>query len=292
MSIEEQYLNALSHKKTLEVKNKFDIKSLHKMPKFFNWVTCEVASGTEFMMYLAGGDDGIALRFFWNGCYEPFSTKIWAHYSKNKKNIIIDIGSHTGAYTLTSLACGAKNVVSFEPYFMNFSRQLMNIRGNGFNTEKIFMLGIGDANRTEVLSVSTSLDYLSTGGKIGARTGSMNFPVNIVAIDNFFELQIHKIDMIKIDVEGYEDKVLSGAKRTIEKNLPILFFECLSNEIGDLVYKQLKPLGYKFWEIDDSLETITLVDEIKAAVNLNGEINMSKLNRIASCSMLEIDGIK
>lgn len=281
--IEDNYKFAVAYRRSIADFNDFDISQLHSMPKFFNWVTCKVEKDSEFLMYLAGGDDAVAMRFFWNNCYESFSTKLWANICKDVSGIVVDIGSHTGVYSLAALASGAKNVVSFEPNFMNFSRLLMNLKGNGHNISNAFMLGVGDVNGPDYLSISTNIDYLSTGGQVGARKNCLNFPINVVALDNFFDIDSTKIDLIKIDVENFEDKVLNGGKKIIEKNKPIIFFECLNDSIGDLIYDHLNPLGYHFWEIDDLENSVNNISKITAHYNSDGKIKMSKLNRIASC---------
>lgn len=187
MSIEQDYLKALAYRKTLPKRNQFDLAKLQELPRFFNWVDCEVDPESRFTMFLAGADDGVALRFFWNGGYEKFTTTLWSKFAARSKNIVVDIGAHTGSYTLAALASGCKVVVSFEPHFMNFSRLLMNLRGNGFGTEGANMLGVGRTNEENFLSISTNLGYLTTGGKVGARKGCANFPITLVSLDRFFD---------------------------------------------------------------------------------------------------------
>ena len=96
--------NAFAHsfRKELSKKNNFTYEELIKHPKVFDWVTCEINENVRYQMFLAN-DDGVALRFFWNGCYEAFAMKIWAELSV-KSEVIIDVGAHTGAYTLAAMA--------------------------------------------------------------------------------------------------------------------------------------------------------------------------------------------
>lgn len=63
-----------------------------------------------------------------------------------------------------------------------------------------------------------------------------------------------KIDLIKIDVEGYEYKVLLGAKETLKKYNPVIIIECfdkyfekvnsLLNEYGYVKTKNLPSSNY------------------------------------------------
>jgi FkbM family methyltransferase len=286
MSIEEDYLRALKYRETLPKKNQFDIAKLQTLPSFFNWVDCEVGPKARFNMFLAGADDGVALRFFWNGGYEKFTTTLWSNFAARSTNIVVDIGAHTGSYTLAALASGCGPIVSFEPHFMNFSRLLMNLRGNGFSTEGAYMLGVGRTNEASVLSISTNLGYLTTGGKVGARDGCANFPISLVSLDRFFDPAVHKIDLLKIDVEGHEPNVLTGAIELLRHSKPDIFFECLSDEAGLEIESLLEPLGYKFWLVDDLEGGLAPVDRLRAEFDSNGGVRMSRLNRIASCSVL------
>ena len=63
------------------------------------------------------------------------------------------------------------------------------------------------------------------------------------------------IDTIKIDVEGYEHKVLMGAKETLKKYKPLMFLEIHQHllklynaDIMD-VYASLKDCQYKIYDI-------------------------------------------
>lgn len=264
--------------------NYFDIQSLHKMPKFYDWITCQINSNSNFEMFLGGGDDGVAMKYFWNGVYEKHSTYLWSVLATNLDGTVLDIGAHTGVYSLIANTVNARQVISFEPHFMNYARLILNLRKNGFKSKNALMLGVGDSNTTGIMSIPTNIDYLSTGGSIGAKPGCINFPINITSIDNFCADSLNNIKLIKIDVENYEDKVLLGGIKTLSSHKPTIFFECLSDSIGTYIHDFLKPLGYSFWIIDDNKCRLIKTSELRAEFSQNGKINMSRLNRIASCN--------
>ncbi len=67
------------------------------------------------------------------------------------------------------------------------------------------------------------------------------------------DLQLDRLDFIKIDVEGFEARALKGGAETIQKLLPIIYFEELHAPMttpADGVHlspsfeEVLKPLGY------------------------------------------------
>jgi FkbM family methyltransferase len=251
------------------------------MPVFFDWVDCSVDS-SQFVMYLAGADDGVALKFFWNGHYEPFSLRIWAAAAAYSQKIKIDVGAHTGAYTLAAMARGAVNVVSFEPHFANFSRLMVNLKGNRFPVTNAHMLAVGDQDGWSTFNLPTRLDYLSTGGSLVAKGGGIKFPVQTVRLDRFIGEAHHKdVFAMKVDVEGLEIQVLRGAENILNKSRPYIFFECIDDSFGTAVQCFLEDQGYHFFLIDDEQSRLLKVDNIRAERLPSGLLNMSRLNRLA-----------
>ena len=278
---------ALLKRNELPELNIFNISELQQLPKFYNWINCNVTDEIKFQMFLGGGDDGVAMRFFWNGHYEKFSLKLWTKLVGQTQGIKIDVGAHTGAYTLAAhQANNNGTVISFEPHFMNFARLSLNARANNFSTKNLYMMGVGDKCEASTFSISTNLDYLTTGGAIGIKPSGINFPIDVVALDDFINLNSHgKIGIIKIDVEGYESKCLTGALKILTASKPIIFFECIDDFVGAKVQSILEPLGYSFAAIDDQKEEIKKIDHIKSHRNIKGDLIMSQLNRVATIDM-------
>ena len=284
MTIDHKLLikKAFALRDKLPIDRSYGINVISKMPLFYDWIECRSDDKSSFKMYLAGGDDGVALRFFWNGSYEKVTLSLWGHFVK-RKGTIIDVGAHTGAYTLAAYSKdNDANIISFEPHFMNFARLNMNLRGNGYSTSGIYMLGVGEKTETQPFSVSTNLSYLSAGGSIGKRNNSIIKNINIVSLDDFFSGKcISEIKLIKIDVEGHEAPSLRGMLNLIHENRPVIFLECISIDSGVAVTKILKNLNYLFFLIDDITGEIIPVDTIYPQVDADKKLIMNRLNRIA-----------
>ena len=136
---------AETKRSALPTVNEFGIRDLMSMPAYWGWVDCD-SGHSRFRMFLGGNDDGVALRFYWNGCYESTTLRAWALLAK-KARFVLDIGAHTGAYSLAALAANPDcEVASFEPHFMNFSRLSLNLRSNGFSTRNAYWLGGGSGH--------------------------------------------------------------------------------------------------------------------------------------------------
>ena len=94
----------------------------------------------------------------------------------------------------------------------------------------IYMIAASDSNQNVYFQVPRGDAYHSSGGSVsnvGSNITNDGYWVNAVSIDDF--LQGHTkntVDLIKIDVEGYELSVLNGATKNImAKRISIIQFE-------------------------------------------------------------------
>ena len=87
-----------------------------------------------------------------------------------------------------------------------------------------------------------------------------NDDFNVTTLDKFMEenFKEDKIDLIKIDVEGFEYQVLSGAKKTLAKYNPVIIIESFANKF-EQVNSLLNSYGYKMIkDLGDSILTLLL----------------------------------
>ncbi|HYK76420.1 MAG TPA: FkbM family methyltransferase, partial [Daejeonella sp.] len=88
------------------------------------------------------------------------------------------------------------------------------------------------------------------------QTGNTEQSIQIKKGDLLPEIQqLKKLDLIKIDVEGYEFPVLKGLQQTLEKFKPRLIFEYDQNywrnnqQDIDYCYQFLRELNYTIYQI-------------------------------------------
>jgi FkbM family methyltransferase len=219
----------------------------------------------------------------WNGFFKKTTLKTWSSYSRNG-GIILDIGAHTGAYTLAALSANpSATVIAFEPHFINYARLNLNLRANAFKTENAFMLAVGNRNETLPFTIKTGFDYLTTGGSLGRQEDGYVFNVQTVALDNFFaDAAKSQIRLVKIYAEGLEGACLSGMGSILEKSKPIVFFECVHAKTGREVQPILAEYGYQFYEVSELDGSITKVDIVEPRVDAKGNILEYQKNRIAA----------
>ena len=125
-----------------------------------------------------------------------------------ENDLFFDIGANVGIYTL--LASGLKGAVShsFEPLPETFSILKGNIAINNLEGKTV-LHNVGVGEEQGVLEFSADLDTenaVVTGDYKGKKV-----KVPIINLDQEVGHVIDRATMIKIDTEGFEDKVLAGA---------------------------------------------------------------------------------
>jgi len=180
-------------------------------------------------------DVGIGEVISDNGAWMPEEIELLQPFMRG---IVVDAGAAIGTHTL-EFAKTADHVYAFEPnpvcYYTLCANLLLN---NVFNVDPI-QAALGDRNGTIPGTVCDPRGMNSTGGPaIGE--GDWNF--RIVTFDS---LHVHPVAFAKIDVEGYEVKVLEGMRETIEQDSPVIWVEFHSEALLREGCAFLRGLGYK-----------------------------------------------
>jgi FkbM family methyltransferase len=162
--------------------------------------------------------------------WEPHITNFTKLYNNfySIKNII-DVGANFGYHTLLFSKQVKENVYAFEPQIQNFKLLENNIQHNDIKNIEIFNFACGDTNCDVKLPIVDS-DYIVNMGDITVNNYSNNFSITkSITLDSF---NFGKIDLIKIDVQGWEKKVLNGAINLLKKDKPVLIVEFEDIQLG------------------------------------------------------------
>lgn len=144
-------------------------------------------------------------------------------------DIVIDIGANIGIYSLQAYSVNSKGkIIAVEPDPYNIELLKENIRINEFDIE------IVDKAITDRSKNITMYRRRSDSGRSSIFrpevTGESNFSVESLSLDGLIdELELKSVDLIKIDVEGAEDLIISGGKHTLEKRKIKIFMEIHSD---------------------------------------------------------------
>jgi len=167
-----------------------------------------------------------------------------------------DVGANIGHYTwLLKSAAPPLGAVMFEADPQNAELVRWTLERNQLPGVELIAAGAGDCNGHGYLRVDSLAGATSTLDHSTEQTfeeqhfgiAAEEIPISVVTIDNE-RARRPRVDLLKIDVEGYEAAVLRGARRTISTDQPILFIECFHP--GHACLQPLEQNGYRFVDGD------------------------------------------
>jgi FkbM family methyltransferase len=142
--------------------------------------------------------------------------------------VVLDIGANVGYYTLIAarLMRGEGRVYAFEPEPGNYELLVKNIKANRCTNVTAVPKAVAERNgRVELF-----LDGINFGGpslsrqNIPGSSGSVS--IETVALDSYLEEAASgKVDVIKMDTQGTEGRILEGAVKTLSVSHPKIIME-------------------------------------------------------------------
>jgi FkbM family methyltransferase len=167
-------------------------------------------------------------------------------------DVALDVGANIGTHTLAlaRLAGPQGFVYAFEPQRLVFQTLCANIALNSLTNVHCVNAAVGDEAGTLHMSDADPSQPNNFGGAqlellAGARQGP---PVSRIVLDDF--LDVDRLKLVKIDVEGMESQVLQGARRTLTRFKPLLYVENAFADKSPELVAVLQELGYRsYWHI-------------------------------------------
>ena len=150
---------------------------------------------------------------------------------KNNINLVLDVGANVGQFAQSIRINGYdKKIVSFEPLLEAYNK-LLKISKNDNRWEVYERCALGDRNEKSSINVSaydqssSILSMTSLHSKIKKNSEYVSKQeINIYKLDSIFNeicSSENKI-FLKIDTQGYEDKIIEGAKKSLGRIKGIL----------------------------------------------------------------------
>lgn len=127
--------------------------------------------------------------------------------------VFVDIGANVGTYSVyvSRKLDGDCTVLAMEPHPRTYQKLVFNLQANGIATNSVLNVGIGPSRGT--------IDLWSDGGsnvghtsmvKQGTANAKIRHEVAIVPLVELLdEHSLSRIDVLKIDIEGFEDQALA-----------------------------------------------------------------------------------
>jgi FkbM family methyltransferase len=154
---------------------------------------------------------------------------VWIKEYLSKNAVILDIGANVGTFLYQlERKLNHENIYGFEP-----NKKLYRRLKRLFPTMRVLPLALSDENTTAEFKVpvingkiTASRGTLNTSYKEKGEERSYTEKVKVIKLDDWAAIEhFHRLDFIKIDVEGNEMKTLSGAKEIIKQFMPVLMVE-------------------------------------------------------------------
>jgi len=173
--------------------------------------------------------DMIVIREIWEE--NVYEVSDWRY---NNGGVVVDLGANIGSFSIYSANLGA-TVYSVEPEPNNLKALKNNIALNNLNDLiTVVPYGISDATGSAIIS------DMGGGATIKDNT-TFGSEIKLISLDELFDLyNIEEVDILKIDVEGSETEIISGAsKENLKKCKYITMeFDIRSGPfMGDMVKK-------------------------------------------------------
>ncbi|MCK9387799.1 MAG: FkbM family methyltransferase [Sulfuritalea sp.] len=161
-------------------------------------------------------------------------------YAKAERMCLLDIGTNIGTHTLAFAKYPFRNVTvhGFEAqrqiYYMLAGTIALN------NLTNVFCHNVAVSNIGGVELRIPGVDYNSRSnfGSYELERAKYSDTADMYVQDTYEsvrtvridDMQLDDVKLMKIDVEGMEDKVIDGARSTIERNRPVLFVETFKTD--------------------------------------------------------------
>lgn len=202
-----------------------------------------------------------------------WAEKEWLKSFLKPGMICYDLGANIGFYTLLSAYLTFPNgkVISLEPVNKTFERLKANIDINDKISNCVSCYKIAASNSAGELEIFTASKDLHAWNSLVAPQNKDEFTKEIIktiSLDSLFENENLPVpNFIKIDVEGWEENVLIGAKQILTKFSPTLLIEFTKENLlrADTSYQKLinilSDYGYNLYEYIPRFKKLVLVDD-------------------------------
>lgn len=226
-------------------------------------------------MYVSTLDTGIAPHLLLDGFWESWITSAIQPYIRG--SVFFDIGANFGWYTLLAAHIGAKRVYSFEPNKYVFRLLKDSCEINGFSVV-LENAAVGEEDKD--LLFSYKQHFLGNGSCLeNEEDKEIQYPVPCMSLDKYqkywddSDLKEAPVTL-KVDVEGFEPRVILGAQKLLSERDCSAFVEYHSDPNNENSLKSMldlfESLGYVMSHLppgEEGMERLITREELSGIPN-------------------------
>jgi FkbM family methyltransferase len=195
------------------------------------------------MLFLKG-DRYIGRSLDAYGEFSELEVKIFSQFLK-PGDVVAEVGANIGAHTvpIAKLVGQRGQVLAFEPQRVIFQILCANLALNGLLNVRTYHAAVGHEAGTITVP---RIDY-TVEANFGGISLIQHPAGELVQVLKMDSLNLPALSLLKVDVEGMEAEVLSGAQQTIAKYRPILYVENDRRAQSEQLIELLDTFGYRMW---------------------------------------------
>ena len=180
----------------------------------------------DMQFRVPASDNSLVPHLLAHRSWEPHVTR-YLRQQLRPSHLFMDAGANLGYFTVLCAPL-VERVIAFEPVARNHAYCVANIALNGLTNVDLCRCGLwrddrGLQIRTDTSSVMTAAVALAAGDGTPALE-----PIRVVSLDNLVHsggLELPRLDVVKMDIEGAEMSALIGMRETISRFRPRIIME-------------------------------------------------------------------
>jgi FkbM family methyltransferase len=186
-----------------------------------------VRTRTGLLLMLLPGDRGICAELSRWRIHEPFLTSELAKVV-SRGMVVLDVGSNVGYYAVHEAALVEPEgmVVAVEPQPHAYRALLASLKANGFENVVAVRRAVSRARESLKFAVSSFSNWSRVNASKGDADVVEEIDVEAGTVDDLVsELGLRRLDLVRMDVEGYEEEVIEGMREAIDRFRPVICME-------------------------------------------------------------------
>jgi FkbM family methyltransferase len=266
---------------------------VHRLPitsKIYNGVFSMLYGGVEKEIVFHGikllvpTKDTSMVPSIINQDYEQFELDIFRKIVK-PGNTVLDIGANLGIYSIIGSKLVGKDgsIHSFEPVPENLKFLRHNVKQNKCTNVVVAPIALSDKKGEEKIFIAKKNVGTHSMGQYSSSKDTITVKTDTVM--NYVKINKLNVDIVKMDIEGYEGHVLRGVGKALKKSTVLTEFTASRlkacgdspKEIAEVMLKMYK-FCYVIDEREHKLVPITSANELCGLENSNLLLSNAKIN--------------